>query len=611
MDTFELLPSLADGELATSSAPELVAAIFRSRASGTLTIDTPTGEVRQFFRAGQMCGSAFFSGFHTLAQMLLKYEWANALDIDSTLAEAQAQKRRHGEILIERGMLTAEQLEEALAAQHRHNLLALMRLDRGHYELRGWEPPPAWTQELNIDPVGPLFEALAEERMAKRRAHLLLWLQGQPAALTREWDEIALNADLSDDDLRAIGQLARGRTRSGFVAVTRLDPAHAEALLSGLLLIGGAEPKAPAALAGAPRSAPPPPPDDESLLIPLDQDEGLLELLPDDEAFGPPHAPASAPVIAAASPAAPLSRTSAVEPMIAPPAPSMVAPRTMPIAGPKTAPIAAPRTAPIAVQTQAAPARSMPPPPPPEAVEPTAEGAQLLAQVHERLRAAVSETPWQRLGVSAQATNEQIRAAYLDAVRKYHPDRGIALGLASAQEELQTHFAAIQDAYDRIATPAARAQYEAELKNPLGGLISRQDEASLALKMSDVLLRKRDFAGALVKLRRSVDLAPSSDSLAALAWGLLCNPASTPEQRSEAKTLIERALRTGGATARTHYVAGVMSRSVDPAAAEESFLRALDLDPSHAAAAQELRLLKLRHGTRPPAPPAGTQPKRK
>ena len=112
MDSFDLLPSLADGELAASSAPELVAAIFRSRASGTLTIEAPElGEVRQFFRAGQMCGSAFFAGFRTLAQVLLEEEWAQALDVDDSLHDAQQQGRRHGEVLLAKGLLTQEQLE--------------------------------------------------------------------------------------------------------------------------------------------------------------------------------------------------------------------------------------------------------------------------------------------------------------------------------------------------------------------------------------------------------------------------------------------------------------------------------------------------------------------
>ena len=63
MDTFELLPSLAQGDLGETTVAELVAAVLRSRASGTLAIETPgIGEIRAFFRAGDMCGTASFNG---------------------------------------------------------------------------------------------------------------------------------------------------------------------------------------------------------------------------------------------------------------------------------------------------------------------------------------------------------------------------------------------------------------------------------------------------------------------------------------------------------------------------------------------------------------------
>ena len=73
MDTFELLPSLAQGDLGETTVAELVAAVLRSRASGTLAIETPgIGEIRAFFRAGDMCGTASFTGFHTLARVLTR-----------------------------------------------------------------------------------------------------------------------------------------------------------------------------------------------------------------------------------------------------------------------------------------------------------------------------------------------------------------------------------------------------------------------------------------------------------------------------------------------------------------------------------------------------------
>ncbi len=101
VDTFELLPALVRGNLRETSAPELVAAVFRSRASGTLWLETAAGaEIRVFFRAGDMCGTGAFEGSQTLAHVLLANDWVNALDIDGTREEAarsqQAPRRGAG-----------------------------------------------------------------------------------------------------------------------------------------------------------------------------------------------------------------------------------------------------------------------------------------------------------------------------------------------------------------------------------------------------------------------------------------------------------------------------------------------------------------------------------
>ena len=114
--------------------------------------------------------------------------------------------------------------------------------------------------------------------------------------------------------------------------------------------------------------------------------------------------------------------------------------------------------------------------------------------------------------------------------------------------------------------------------------------------MGEVLLKKRDFEGALNKLRRAVDLDPTGDALAALAWALVADPKGTPAAKEEAASLINRALRAPGVTARTYYVAGVLWRTKDPDSAVDAFRKALELDKNHSDAALELRLIEQRRG---------------
>jgi curved DNA-binding protein CbpA len=221
-----------------------------------------------------------------------------------------------------------------------------------------------------------------------------------------------------------------------------------------------------------------------------------------------------------------------------------------------------------------------------------------IHEVQQRVASLDTQNAYARLGVSNTAPTDQIKQAYIASVKRFHPDRASSSpALASIVPDLQALFSALKQAHDDLGTPEARARYDHQLKQGgTGKVASRREEASLSLKMGEVLLKKRDFDAALHKLRRSVDLDPNGENLAALAWGLVSNPKATPADKEEAMSMINRGVRAAGVTARTHYVAGVLWRTKDPEAAVEAFRKAIALDPKHADASLELRLLEARQG---------------
>jgi len=561
VDTIELLPSLAQGDLSETSAPELVAAVFRSRASGTLWLETSqAAEIRIFFRAGDMCGTAAFPGARNLAHVLLANDWVAALDIESSRDEAMKAGKRHGEVLVARKLLTRDQLRAALAAQHTTNLLTLMALTEGKYDWRGWEPPPAWAREVVVDPVGCLVDALEREQHAPRREKMIAWLGNHPVRLSGDWADLEPRITLAPTDRRATALLALPRRVPEFVRASQLEPTRAEAVLAALLLSGAAEPQPDARPATDDADVAPAPPERQK---PLDEQEALARLdalsLDDVEEVSPPPAEEEEPLEL-----------------------------DLPPNG------AGPGQASDSSGMDEGRAREM-------RKRMLARGIRNLGGMPARgeIEGAVEITPkfpQASHGVEAKTSSEAIRNAYLDAAKKFHPDRASG-ALSSLQAELQTLFGLLKEAYEHIATPAARTKYDGSLTSSSAG--ARKEEGAIALKMGEVLLKKRDFPEALNKLRRAVDLDATGDALAALAWCLVSDPKSSAAAKEEAATLINRALRAHGATARTYYVAGVLWRTKDPESSVDAFRKALEIDPRHPDAALELRLIEQRRKQSP------------
>jgi curved DNA-binding protein CbpA len=591
VDTFELLPSLAQGNLSESSTPELVAAVFRSRASGTLWLETPQGaEIRIYFRAGEMCGAGTFPGVQTLAHVLLANDWVNVLDIESSREESAQTKKRHGEVLVARRLLTPEQLQAALVAQHTTNLLTLLRLTEGQYDWRGWEPPPAWAREVVVDPVGRLVDALEEEQHASRRAKVMQWLGEHPVQLSVDWPDLQGRVALAPLDRRAAALLALPRSLADFTRISQLPQTRAEALLATLLLAGAAEPQSVAdgIIEGEPIEAPPPRPRARGGA--LDESEQLARL----DSLSLDDVPQAAPAPAEGEEVLELDRDRRYQPADTSAGMDgeraremrkrMLARGLRNMGGMPSRPgvegaVEVPADSPVAAaQGQL-----------------SDEDQRFVDEVRSRLRLSPGQNAYHRLGLDEGASSDAIRGCYLKLAKQVHPDRAAGPALSFLQPELQTLFGLLKEAYEHIASPDDRASYDATLKAASPAEM-RREEAAIALKMGDVLLKKRDFGAALEKLRRAVDLDASGDALAALAWCLVSDPKSSPQAKEEAASMINRALRTPGATARTFYVAGVLWRTRDPESAADAFRKALEMDPRHPDAALELRLIEQRRG---------------
>src|SRR5204862_1210575 len=354
----------------------------------------------------------------------------------------------------------------------------LLALTQGRYDWRGWEPPPPWAREVVVDPLACLVDALEQEQHAPRRAKVIAWLGHNPVRLSVDWPDLQTRTTLGAVDRRAAGLLAIPRRMPDFMQASQLPQARAEAVLVALLLAGGAEPDP-----GGERL------DEREAIARLESVE--VEAAPQAEAQPEEEEELELDLERAASTTAPKPRTaeaaSGADEASAKQLRKRMLARGMRNLG------ALPTRAEFEGAVAVTPKVTEVAPKAPTA--PVKEDKRLAEEVRSRLEAAPGQTAYVRLGVEAAATTEMIRNAYLDAAKRFHPDK--AVGLASLHEELAMLFALLKEAYEAIATPDARARYDASLKARGGG--SRKEEAAIAVKMGEVLLKKRDYEGALAK----------------------------------------------------------------------------------------------------------------
>lgn len=71
------------------------------------------------------------------------------------------------------------------------------------------------------------------------------------------------------------------------------------------------------------------------------------------------------------------------------------------------------------------------------------------------------ETYYDILGISPEATSDEIRAAYRRLAKRYHPD-------VNPDPDASERFIAVRQAYETLIDPEARARYDLALRGGIG-----------------------------------------------------------------------------------------------------------------------------------------------
>lgn len=222
----------------------------------------------------------------------------------------------------------------------------------------------------------------------------------------------------------------------------------------------------------------------------------------------------------------------------------------------------------------------------------------LAATIEAKHRTVALEDFFVRLGVARTSSKEQVKTWFFQLAKVYHPDR-LPPSLHHLAPKASEVFEKLREAYETLSDDARRAEYLKRVARGAGdaavqSVTKAEDQAREEAKQGEILLRRKDFAGAERRFARAHELQPRAEYLAARGWAIYLDP-DRKGDLAEVKSLIAKALSADGSCDRALYYSGVIARvegNMDRA--ESAFRAAVRANPKHVDAQQEVHLIEMR-----------------
>lgn len=202
------------------------------------------------------------------------------------------------------------------------------------------------------------------------------------------------------------------------------------------------------------------------------------------------------------------------------------------------------------------------------------------------------------LGVSRTASSDDVKKAFLEGVKLWHPDR-VPTGLEDLRPVFSEIFARLDTARSTLADASARLDYVNRLASGAGSDRMRAatpNEASFELKKADILFKKKDLAGAEEHARNAVRMAPeNADAHAFVITIQMAKPGVSKDDLRRFVAQLDELIKKNEKSERAYFVRGQLKKQLDlGAAAISDFARAAELNPQNVDAAREVRLHTMR-----------------
>ncbi|MGC3996031.1 MAG: DnaJ domain-containing protein [Anaeromyxobacter sp.] len=550
------------GDLSRTPLAAILLEALNLRATGALEVAHGDGTSRLWLRDGRPAGAQVVTGVKPLGHLLLQ---AGRIDIDAlsrSLATMAESGRPQGDILVEMGAVTRDEVDRALVEQQAGYFDLIAQLDAGVYRFDPALPVPNWARNL-LSPLRTIVDALERPQAGALVISALQPVAAGSVRLASGYAEVARSFRWGDTERQLVARLESPTSLEAFFGTSGIAPERARAMLAALLLLGLAVPADGGGRTGETAAG---------------LDLGDRPTLRPGAATPPP---APAPPGRRSDPAEARARRQKL---------LQQAMRNMGI-GPFGG-AGRPVPPPGAAAPSPGPAASAPAPPP--AAAPGSPEASLRAALAGVMPRAREKNLFARLGLQETAGREEVKAAFLGLAKQFHPDRFAAPSLQDLAEQVKDLFTAVNEAYEVLADDKRRAEYLASRRqaSAAAGSSAPDEGARVDFQKGEACLRTRDFVKARSFFEAALRADRRAEYQAALALAIVNDPAC--RERDRARTLADEAAKDP-ACDRGLYVAGILARDdKDDVRAEKLFRAAVTANPRNVDAVRELRLLERR-----------------
>lgn len=555
----------AQGTFAKTPAVHLLVYMLERNLTGSLLLDAQGSRATISFRDGAPSRARIDPTEHLIGRVFEDLGYLSQDDVQSALGLAEASQRLLGSVLLERSMISAEQLRMALAVQlHRRMGRVFTYEDTtkfAYYDrvdlLAGYGDP---TQPV-ADPLTLVWMGLRKKPLREHMEASLSRLFGSQLRLAEE--STIERFGFGPAELALIENL-QGRT----FTVAEFKNAEERLLLYALIITKQA------ALDGSPRTASTANMAAQQHATPARSASQALRTRSSGSHQAVKRTTSSGAIPAQVAQAAQAGQAG---PVIRSSRPNMAAV--------------------VASQHPSRPPLSP-------------EHEQLRKEILSRAASIDKLDYFEMLGVDKTADPPTIQSAFISLAKRWHPDR-LPKELEHVKSECSKVFTQLTQAHATLSDKTKRDEYLALLREGTATPEAQRQlqvivDAVKFFQKAEVFLKLRDYAQAEEHGLKAMELDPQqADYVALVGWVQGLKPENqNPEGTRRSIELLSQAIKIQPQHEKAFYYRGMLyKRLEDPASAFRDFKKASSINPNNVDAVREVRLYHMRGGRS--SPPSG------